>query len=266
MNAPLHGQRILNTRAVGQAERLNALLREHGAIPIDYPCIAIAPPVDVTSLDRSVERLVAGAYDWLVLTSGNAVQAIADRLDRLNKPIGNVKFAAVGPATAQESAARLGARPSFVPETHTGAALAAGLPVRPGVRVMLPVSEIAPPDVAEELRQRGALVDVVTAYRNVTGSGGSDLPLLLAEGQIDALTFCSSSAVTGFITRIAEEGGALRHALELPAVCMGPNSLSTAIARGFHTAAAARTQSLDGLIAGLIETVTAQHRGGLHWT
>ena len=40
----LAGKRIVNTRAAHQAAEFSALLRQHGAIPIEYPCIEIAPP------------------------------------------------------------------------------------------------------------------------------------------------------------------------------------------------------------------------------
>jgi uroporphyrinogen-III synthase len=42
----LVGKRIVNTRAVHQAEALNTLLRARGALPLDYPCIAIVPSQD----------------------------------------------------------------------------------------------------------------------------------------------------------------------------------------------------------------------------
>lgn len=265
MNAPLRGRRVVNTRAVHQAGALDRLLRENGAIPVAYPCIAIAPPPNAAELDESLDRLAAGEFDWLVLTSSNTVHALATQLKQRDGRIGNVRIAAVGPSTAESTERLLGVTPAFVPATYTGFALSAGVPVEPGSRVLLPASEIAEPELADQLRRRGAIVEVVTAYRTVVGRGGSDLPRLLADGQIDALTFCSSSAVDGFVARMENEGGSLLRALALPAICIGPNTQATALDHGFRSPSAAETQTLDGLIDSLQLAFSVQPQGGPRW-
>ncbi|MCB0231019.1 MAG: uroporphyrinogen-III synthase, partial [Anaerolineae bacterium] len=45
-----------------------------------YPCIAIAAPADTGPLDGALRDLAAGRFDWLVLTSSNAVTVLAERL------------------------------------------------------------------------------------------------------------------------------------------------------------------------------------------
>ncbi|MCA9871777.1 MAG: uroporphyrinogen-III synthase, partial [Anaerolineae bacterium] len=80
----LAGKRIVVTRAAEQAGDLDELLRERGATPLPYPCIAIAVPEDAAPLDEALRGLAAGGYDWLVLTSRNAVAILAERLDALD--------------------------------------------------------------------------------------------------------------------------------------------------------------------------------------
>ena len=79
----LTGKQVANTRALHQAEELDRLLYRTGAIPISYPCLAIAPPENSTSLDVALCQLAGGRFDWLVLTSSNTVLAIQTRLQHL---------------------------------------------------------------------------------------------------------------------------------------------------------------------------------------
>jgi uroporphyrinogen-III synthase len=93
-----------------------------------------------------------------------------------------------------------------MPASYRAVELAAAMAVQPGERVLIPQSEIASPDLAEALRAKGAIVTTVTAYRTIAGSGGVNLPALLARGEVDAIVFASSSAVDGFFARL--EGAA----------------------------------------------------------
>jgi len=69
---------------LSQAWGLDRVLEAHGAIPLSFPCIAIGPPADVSALDGAIERLGAGEFDWVVLTSVNTVEAVAGRLAQLH--------------------------------------------------------------------------------------------------------------------------------------------------------------------------------------
>lgn len=268
MNGRLAGLRVVNTRAVHQAGELDELLLDLGAYPVPYPCIAIVPPEDASQLDAALDELVAGRFDWLVLTSANTVQAVAARLRERELALPDplpARVAAVGPATAEQASRLLGTAPAFVPTIHDGASLVREVPIEPGARVFLPGSEIARPEVAEGLRERGADVTSVTAYRTVTGEGGMDVPGLLADRQIDALTFCSPSAVDGFVARFEREGGSLADAMLLPAVCIGPTTLAAAQERGFASAAGAEPHTLEGLVATLERIVSTQFQGENRW-
>ena len=75
--AALAGKRIVVTRARHQAAVWEAVICEFGASPVAYPSIAIAPPIDGAEFDRCLLKLPD--YDWLALSSGNAVRAVAGR-------------------------------------------------------------------------------------------------------------------------------------------------------------------------------------------
>ena len=73
----LAGRRVLVTRALHQAGKLSEGLRALGAEPVEVPVLEIRPPGDFAPLDAALEQI--DSYDWLILTSANAVRAVAER-------------------------------------------------------------------------------------------------------------------------------------------------------------------------------------------
>lgn len=250
MSDGLAGRRVVNTRAAHQAPALDALLRVSGALPVPYPCIAIVPPRDCRALDRSLAALAQGGYDWLVLTSTNTVDALAERLLEIGQTLtlANIRVAAVGPATARAANDRLYLETVLLPESYVAESLALALPLVTDARILLPESAIARPTLADALVARGAHVDVVTAYETVCGQGGADVPALAAQGQIDAVAFTSSSTVTCFCTRFMAEGGRLEDLRGVAVACIGEKTAATAREQGLDVAVVPATSTLEGLV------------------
>jgi len=176
----LAGRRVLVTRAREQAGSLLDLLRAAGAVPVLLPMVEIAPAADYRALDAALAALEG--YDWLLFTSANTVTYVEQRLrtvgyDWQSVGRGDVRVAAVGPRTADLLSAR-GVAVAYVPTAHTAVALAEGLPVRPGGRVLLPGSEIADGGLAATLRARGARVETHVAYRTIAPAVTVDLEAL----------------------------------------------------------------------------------------
>lgn len=194
----LAGKRVVVTRAAVQSESLLAALREQGAIPVVLPLVAFAPPEDLRLLDDTIRNL--GRYDWMFLTSQNAVRALRERSDFLGVPLAKtlvgVRIGAVGPATA-ESARKAGLKVAYVATRHQGVALAEELAAQvKGKRVLLPRSDRASCDMVDRLNHLGAVVSEVTAYTTVTTSQQEmrTHEAVLREGA-DAVLFFSPSAV-----------------------------------------------------------------------
>src|ERR1035441_11118859 len=76
VNQPLAGRRVLVTRALHQAGKLSEGLRALGAEAVEVPVLEIRPPVSFEPLDVALHQLKS--YDWLILTSANAVRAVAE--------------------------------------------------------------------------------------------------------------------------------------------------------------------------------------------
>jgi uroporphyrinogen-III synthase len=262
----LKGRKVVVTRAQGQGDALSALLRAAGAEPIEYPCIAFAPPADPAALLDAIARLRAGAFDWLVLTSANTVQAVANA-DCSNKAgtlaserqPSSFRLAAVGPATAAAARELLGIEPAVVPEAFVAEALAAAMGDVGGQRVLLLNSAIARPALAALLAEAGAHVERVVAYRTVTASGGADVPALLAAGEVDAITFTSGSTVRAFAERVGTTG--LGYARRTTIACIGPVTAQMARDQGLTPTVVAATSTVEGLVAALADAL-GDERGG----
>ncbi len=258
---PLRGRCIVVTRAGEPATALAARLRALGAEPIVCPTIATAPPDDWGPLDAALGRL--DRYDWLVFTSANGVAAFAERLGVSGHALPErVRLAAVGTATATALAEAL-RPPALVPAEHRALRLLDALGAVAGLRVLLPVADIARPELTASLLAAGAAVETVTAYRTVPvcadaiGAVGA----ALRAGRIDALTFASPSAVDGLLAALDATGmaGPERHTLleDAAICCIGPTTAAAARALGLTVTAVAREQTNAGLIAALLTSLAA---------
>ncbi len=247
---PLAGRRILVTRAEEQSAGFCLRLGALGAEAIEYPTIRVVPPVDATPLGDAIGRLPS--YDWVVFTSANGVAAFwkhwaaigSPRAD-LFWPRGNVRVAAIGPATAGALVDR-NVRPAFVPAEFIAERVAEGLGEVDGKRILLPRADIARPALAVLLRQRGAIIDEVTAYRTLPAISAGPLP-----GGLDLIAFTSSSTVRYFV--------ALTQGALLPAstkvACIGPITAQTAREMGLRVDAVARQYDVDGLVLAITEAL-----------
>ncbi|NOZ26715.1 MAG: uroporphyrinogen-III synthase [Chloroflexi bacterium] len=254
MDKPLLGRRVVVTRAAHQAGELSAKLRALGAEPIEYPVIAIAPPEDLEQLDRAVSRAAHGAYDWIVLTSANGVTAVAGRLAALGlagTDFGGARIAAIGPATAEAVRSILGCRVAVVPPAYVAEVLAEALGDVRGQRILLARADIARPALPQALREAGAQVDEVAAYRTVIAREGPDVRAMLARGQIDVVTFTSSSTVRNFVARVGRD--ALPYLSDVVIACIGPITASTARELGLSPAIVAQVYTVDGLLESLVQ-------------
>src|SRR5437588_4066415 len=86
---PLEGKRILITRAHHQAAEMARELEGLGATVISIPTIEIRPPQSFQPLDKALKKLPA--YDWLILTSVNGVNALRKRMEKVEVDSGMLR-------------------------------------------------------------------------------------------------------------------------------------------------------------------------------
>ena len=247
----LRGKRVLLTRARHQAAPLAALLRERGATPLLYPCLAVAPLPDYAELDAALRQAAAGHIDWLLLTSANSARALAQRLRHLGLELPQLKVAAMGAAAAATVQDLPGARLCVRLPAADRAGLADALRLRPATRVLLPQSDLAPSATGDALRRSGADLRAIVAWRNRPGSGGVDLPAALQQRRVDGLLFTSASIVRHALTRLRDENGDPDRLRALPCACLGRPTAAAARAAGFQRVELAADHSLSALLDAL---------------
>ena len=262
----LAGKRIVITRAAAQSEALVRELIVRGAIPVVLPLVSFAEPQDSAPLDAAIAEIQQ--FDWMMLTSAQAVRAVIKRGEELklslNHAENKLQIACVGPVTTEE-ARRAGLRVEYVAETHTGAALAEELGKRlKGAKVFLPRSDRANPDLPPALKRHGALVTEVIAYRTLRPTAIDERNLRqVADGAADAVLFFSPSAVQHFAELF---GGQQLRALQdkLAITAVGPVTANALREAGVQrtvlagdTTATAVVEALEKHFAGTVKQAQA---------
>lgn len=246
---PLAGRRILVTRGATQAPTLSEGLRALGANPVEVPVLDIRPPASYEPLDAALRTLAS--YDWLILTSANAARAISERALQLHIKLNkhaSLMVAAVGPATARE-ASESGLAVSLMPETYVAEGMIDLLQQRAhGRRVLIVRAAVARDVIPKALREVGATVDVVEAYRNILPDAAPAQLRIAVADPIDAATFTSSSSVTN-LAEAAGLAGMDFPLIGVPAISIGPITSQSLREVGWSPAAEANPHDISGLIA-----------------
>jgi uroporphyrinogen III methyltransferase / synthase len=195
---PLDGKRVVVTRATEQAHELAHSLEALGAEVILLPTVSFAAVEDSEALDAEVQRLAE--FDWILFTSRNAVRFFCQRVNELGLNVSALQtpqplVAAVGPTTAMAAKSE-GFRVDTVPKNHSGEALVQELRGAIGDRkILLPRSDRADDRLPNALREAGAKVTEIIAYR--TAAPDSLDPQILRrirDAEVDAICFASPSA------------------------------------------------------------------------
>ena len=260
---PLFGKRILVTRTRQQASDLRAGLAELGAEVFEAPTLELVPPETWGPVDEAVGRI--GEHDWVLLTSANAVNTLADRLAALGQDVrqlGGVRVATVGDATTAALWDRLRLTPDFVPRDFSGSSMAKQLiedhPVK-GQRCLLLRADIARPELPKLLTEAGAEVNEVVAYRTrVPDTLNADALDALRAGRVDWVTFTSSSTVRNLVELLGDQRDLLSG---VKTASIGPMTSQTLRDSGLEVTIESSTASVPGLIRAVVETQTTSGKG-----
>ncbi len=259
---PLAGKRILITRARHQAQTLAAALEEQGAEVLVVPAIEIIPPDSYEALDLALRD--ARKYQWLVLTSANAVEVLVARLEEVARntfaPLqlaldstDSLRIAAMGPATARALESH-GLIADLVPEKYVAESLVDALRDQVfGQNVLLVRAKVARDIVPVELEKAGAAVDVVDAYQTVVPAASCDALQEIfnrPERLPHAVTFTSSSTVTNFF-RLLAEARIVAWPPSMAAASIGAITSRTLLDHGIEPVVVAAEYTIPGLVGAL---------------
>lgn len=243
---PLFGRRIVLTRTEEQAAESAEKLRRLGGDVVVAPTIEIEDPSSWEPIDRAIEELET--YDWLVFTSRNGVSRFLDRLDSSTRDLRAIcgKLAAIGPATADAlRAVRL--KVDCVPVNFVAESLLEAFDDDlTGKRILIPRAEVARAVLPDELRRRGAHVEVAPVYQTVVPDGAV-LREELERKAADWITFTSSSTVRHCVETVGIE--ALRG---VRIASIGPITSQTLRDCGLEPTVEAEPHTMDGLIAAVV--------------
>lgn len=244
---PLAGRSVAVTRARAQASDLAAKLEKLGATVLEVPAIEVTFRAPNPEL-RSALRDRPG---WIVWTSASGVEATFAELEATGQDarfLSDTRAAVVGAATGR-AARRHGIIPDFVPERATSESLGKEIPDIEGRSVLLAVSSLAGPELAETLASRGANVLRVDAYDNTAQPLNTGQLSDLAAA--DAITFTSASTAKNLRAALGEAAAPAEARL----VSIGPRT-SDAVRECFgRLDAEALEPSLDALVDAVVKVL-----------
>jgi uroporphyrinogen-III synthase len=244
--------KVLITRPRTQADEFAGKLRSAGFEPIFFPVIEIQPIGNNVALERALEKL--NCYEWVVFTSVNAVDVVFDEYSVFFlKEIAGVRFAAIGPKTA-EALRKYSIEPDFVPEEYVAEAILPGLGDLQGKWVLLPRAEIARQVLPEAIANAGGIAHEIIVYQTLPAQVDEDGLSALKSG-VDIITFTSASTVENFFTIVKQNG---LDPLNLPNnplfACIGPITEQAAKEEGLVKLVVAKEYTTEGLIEAITRT------------
>jgi uroporphyrinogen III methyltransferase / synthase len=262
---PLHGRRIVVTRARAQASGLAKTLRGLGAEVLELPAIRIEPSLESEEVRSAVKRI--GDYALICLTSPNGAHLLFEALGAAGldaRALAGPKrqqveqgesggttqtapaVAAIGPGTARALAAH-GIAADIVPERFVAESLVEALAEVDvsGKRVLVARAADARDVIPEHLSGRGAEVDVVALYETVREEPSPEA--VEAAQSADYVTFTSSSTVRNLTEALGD-----RFPHNARVVSIGPVTSEAIDDAGLKVDVEAERHDIEGLVAALL--------------
>jgi uroporphyrinogen III methyltransferase/synthase len=250
---PLRGKKFVITRAAGQAPEFSRILSETGAEVLSLPTIQIVPPRTWGAVDKAIRDI--SRFDWILFTSANGVTRFFQRLRAKGcdiRDLKNLRIGAIGPKTTGRLEA-LGLKVDAFPEEYRAEALADVIGQVKGRRVLLARAEKARDVLPKTLEARGAAVTIAAVYRTLKPRRlATDIKKLLLDGEVDAVTFSSSSTVEGFMDHFSpqERRRIFRHT---KAAAIGPITAATLRHYGVRPAILAKRYTIEALAKAIVQ-------------
>ena len=202
---PLFGKRIIVTRTREQASELVSLLGENGAHCLEHATISIHPPDSWEETDQAITHLQS--FDWVLFTSINAIHHFFKRLydqGQDSRTLHGVSIAAIGRVTAN-ILLEYGLKADLIPDEFTGDGLAEAMVQQglEGQKILIPRALKAREILEKTIQENGGKVVVAPVYQNVPPVyEGTVLREEIKNGEVDMVTFTSSSTVTNFMAML----------------------------------------------------------------
>jgi len=253
---PLLGKRIVVTRAARQAAILSKKLQDLGATTLEIPTIEIKPPSSTDPIDHAIRNL--GNYDWIIFTSVHGVEWFMSRMAILKADLAvldSVRVAAIGSATSA-TLEHFGRSPDYVPDEFLSERIVRGLGDLQGKKILLPRADIASKKLPLLLRDRGATVVEVTAYRTASPDelNSEKLRMTFRAGRVDIVTFTSPSTLCNFVQAFGDVDVG-KYLNNVRVACIGPVTFEAAKQAGIDVNVVANPHTIDALVEAIVDDI-----------
>jgi uroporphyrinogen-III synthase len=233
---PLAGRGVVITRPAGESQRLAALIRDAGGVPLYYPAIEICDALDPRPLDDAIARL--DAFDLAIFISPSAVEKAMTRITARRALPAKLRCAAIGPGGVR-ALERFGVSDVIAPLAHgrrydSESLLASAFMQNvEGLRIVIFRGDGGRELLSETLTARQATVESVTCYRRAQPALDS-APLLQAwaRGEVAAVIITSSEGLRNLCDMLGAAG--LAHLRNSPIVVPHPRIAATAREMGMQ--------------------------------
>ena len=241
---PLSGRKILVTATEIIARPLAEYIRRLGGEPVVMSLIGVKGQ-EMSSI-KAV--LTSPGKRWLVFTSRNGVRFFFEQMKKEQvdiRSLGDSRIAVMGAGTSKEME-NWGCYADLVPEQSCSESLAKALcaHAEPDEAICLFRAEEASDVLTKRLREKQYRVVDIPTYRTEIMWKKRELLREMLE-DVDAVTFCSASAVSAFVQMT--EG----HDLVAKTICIGPVAAQAAKKAGLHIDKVAEQYDLEGLTEAL---------------
>ena len=241
---PLSGRKILVTATEIIARPLAEYIRRLGGEPVVMSLIGVKGQ-EMSSI-KAV--LTSPGKRWLVFTSRNGVRFFFEQMKKEQvdiRSLGDSRIAVMGAGTRKEME-NWGCYADLLPEQSCSESLAKALceNVQYDEEICLFRAEEASDVLIKRLREKQYRVVDIPTYRTEIMWKKRELLREMLE-DVDAVTFCSASAVSAFVQMT--EG----HDLVAKTICIGPVTAQAAKKAGLHIDKVAEQYDLEGLTEAL---------------
>ena len=251
----LFGKNIVVTRSRVQSSTLVEKIEEFGGNAIEIPTIEIRKIEPNDMLEDAINHIKE--YSYIIFTSANGVNIFFEKLFDMgydSRILHNSRIVAVGKGTAKELN-RYGIKADIVPKKFVGEGIFEELKdiINKRDRILIPRSKGARSFLVDELSKICSVTEVKT-YETLKDESEKDRLLdLINDGNIDYITFTSSSTVENFISMAgAQNIGTLRN---IKIISIGPITSEAIRKHSLNVYREAREHTIDGIVQCIIEDV-----------
>lgn len=242
----LSGKRILVTGTRGFAKEMEDTVHSLGAELIALSLIETRPLWN-EQIEQALRKI--GTYQWIVFTSGNGVDIFFEMLRKQGidlRSLMKVKFAVIGRKTS-EALSRHGFQSDFVPESFSGADLAAEwIPaLKPEETVALFRAERGSVVLPQALEKAGIAYDDIGCYETWTDLRRAE-ELNRVIRKVDYVTVASSSAAQALAAMLEQE---VKVQMTAKLISIGPSTTKTLQELGLPVYADAVEYTAEGMAA-----------------